>query len=344
MTQLHTLQTPKNSLQQILLQMFSGYWVSQAIYVAAKLGVADCLQAEAKHCDELAVLVGADARALYRLMRALASLGIFAEEESGSFKLTPLAACLQSQAPNSARALVIMRGEEPYRAWGDLLYSVKTNASAFEQIYGMNLFQYHAANPEPAKLFDEAMTSLSSIESAAVLERYDFSAFHKLVDVAGGQGYLIAAILNAYPKLEGVLFDQDPVIARARFILEAAGILDRCQLVGGDFLEEAPAGGDAYLLKHILHDWDDQRAIAILRNCRQAMVDNGRILIVEHIIPPGNTPFFGKLYDLHMLVLCPGGRERTVVEYQSLLELAGFRLTGITPTTSYVSVIEGVKA
>ena len=343
MTQLHTRQSKEMSPQQTLLQLFSGYWVSQAIYVAAKLGIADCLQAEAKHCDELATLTGADAQALYRLMRALASLGIFAEGESGYFQSTPLATCLQSQAPNSVRSLVLMRGEEAYRAWGDLLYSIQTNTSAFEQIYGMNLFQYHAEHPEPAKLFDQAMTSLSSVECAAVLESYDFSAFHRLVDVAGGQGRLIAAILKAYPTLEGVLFEQDSVIASAQPVLAAAGVLDRCQRVGGNFFEEAPAGGDAYLLKHILHDWDDERAIAILRNCHQAMVDNGKILIVEQIIPPGNGPFLGKLYDLHMLVLCPGGRERTAAEFQSLLEVAGFRLTGITSTTSDVSLIEGVK-
>lgn len=343
MPQPHPPQLKEITPQQTLLQMVSGYWVSQVIYVAAKLGIADFLQAEAKHCDELATLTGTDARALYRLMRALASLGIFAEGESGYFQLTPLAACLQSQAPNSARSLVIMRGEEPYRAWGDLLYSIQTNASAFERIYGMNLFQYHAENPEPAKIFDQAMTSLSSIESSAVLESYDFSAFHKLVDVAGGQGRLIAAILNAYPRIEGVLFDQDSVIATARPILKSAGVLDRCQIVGGNFFERAPTGGDAYLLKHILHDWDDERAIAILRSCHQAMVDTGKVLIVEQIIPPGNDPVVSKLYDLHMLVLCPGGRERTVAEYQSLLEATGFRLTGITPTTADVSLIEGVK-
>jgi ubiquinone/menaquinone biosynthesis C-methylase UbiE len=276
-------------------------------------------------------------------LRALASLGVFAETELNHFTLTPLAACLQSDVPDSFRAFVIMLGEEQYRAWGEFMHSVQTGDSSFEHIYGMNLFEYLAQNPESAKIFDESMTNASVVESAALAASYDFSSIQTLVDVAGGEGHLIASILKSNPTLKGVLFDQPYVIERAKRFLEAEGVLERCHLAAGNFFESVPEGGDAYILKYIIHDWDDERAIAILKQCHKVMPDNGKLLVAEKVIPPGNQPFMGKFFDLHMLVMTPGGRERTEAEYRALFEKAGFKLTRIVPTQREVSIIEGIR-
>jgi len=329
--------------QLAVLQMASGYWVSQSIYVAAKLGIADLLKDSPKSCDELATATGTNAPSLYRVLRALASLGVFAETQPNHFTLTPLAACLQSDVPDSFRAFVILLGEEHYRAWGDLLHGVQTGGSPFENVYGMNLFDYLAQNPESAKIFDESMTNASAIESATIAASYDFSSIQTLVDVAGGEGLLIASILKSNPTLKGVLFDRPYVIERAKRFLEAEGVLERCQLAAGNFFESVPEGGDAYILKHIIHDWDDERAIAILKQCHKVMPANGKILVAEQVIPPGNQPFRGKFLDLHMLAVLPGGRERTEAEYRALFEKAGFKLTRIVPTQDDMSLIEGIR-
>jgi hypothetical protein len=296
-----------------------------------------------KSCDELATATGTHAPSLYRVLRALASLGVFAETELNHFTLTPLAACLQSDVPDSFRAFVILLGEEHYRVWGDLLHGVQTGGRPFEHIYGMNLFEYLAQNPESAKIFDESMTNFSVFDSAAIAASYDFSFIQTLVDVAGGQGLLIASILKSNPTLKGVLFDQPYVIERAKRLLEAEGVLERCHLAAGNFFESVPEGGDAYILKHIIHDWDDERAIAILKQCHKVMPDNGKLLVAEQVIPPGNEPFMGKLLDLNMLVMTPGGRERTEAEYRALFEKAGFKLTRIVPTQDEMSIIEGIR-
>jgi ubiquinone/menaquinone biosynthesis C-methylase UbiE len=329
--------------QVALLQMASGYWVSQSIYVAAKLGIADLLKDSPKSCDELATATGTNAPSLYRVLRALASLGVFAETQPNHFTLTPIAACLQSDVPDSFRAFVILLGEEHYRVWGDLLHGVQTGGRSFEHIYGMNIFEYLAQNPESAKIFDESMTNFSVFESAAIAASYDFSSIQTLVDVAGGEGHLIASILKSNPTLKGVLFDQPYVIERAKRFLEAEGVLERCQLAAGNFFESVSEGGDAYILKHIIHDWDDERAIAILKQCHKVMPDNGKLLVAEQVIPPGNEPFMGKLLDLNMLVMTPGGRERTEAEYRALFEKAGFKLTRIVSTQEDVSIIEGIR-
>jgi hypothetical protein len=329
--------------QLAVLQMASGYWVSRSIYVAAKLGIADLLKDSPKSCDELATATGTHARSLYRVLRALASLGVFAETQPNHFTLTPLAACLQSDVPNSFRAFVIMLGEEQYRAWGEFMHSVQTGDSSFEHIYGMNIYEYLAQNPEPAKIFDESLTNFSVLESATIAASYDFSSIQTLVDVAGGQGLLIASILKSNPTLKGVLFDQPHVIERAKRFLEAEGVLERCQLAAGSFFESVPEGGDAYILKHIILDWDDERAIGILKRCHKVMPDNGKVLVAEQVIPPGNQPFMGKFLDLHMLAVTSGGRERTEAEYRALFEKAGFKLTRIVPTQREVSIIEGIR-
>jgi hypothetical protein len=236
-----------------------------------------------------------------------------------------------------------MQGEVNYQAWGEFMHSVQTGGSSFEHIYGMNLFEYLAQNPESAKIFDESMTNLSVIQSAAIAASYDFSSIQTLVDIAGGQGLLIASILKSNPTLKGVLFDQPHVIERAKRFLEAEGVLERCQLAAGNFFESVPEGGDAYILKYIIHDWDDERAIAILKQCHNVMPANGKILVAQQVIPPGSEPFIAKFLDLHMLAVTPGGRERTEAEYRALFEKAGFKLTRIVPTQDEMSIIEGIR-
>jgi hypothetical protein len=330
--------------QLAMLQMVSGYWVSQSIYVATKLGIADLLKDSPKSCDELATATGTHAPSLYRVLRALASVGVFAETQPNHFTLTPLAACLQSDVPNSFRAFVIVAGEEQYRAWVEFMHSVQTGGSSFEHIYGMNLYEYLAQNPESAKIFDESMTNFSEIESPAIAASYDFSSIQTLVDIAGGQGLLIASILKSNPTLKGVLFDQPHVIERAKRFLEAEGVLERCQLAAGSFFESVPEGGDAYIFKNIIVDWDDERAIGILKRCHKVMPDNGKLLVAEQVIPPGNQPSIGKLLDLHMLAVASGGgRVRTEAEYRALFEKAGFKLTRIIPTQGDMSIIEGIR-
>jgi hypothetical protein len=323
-----------------LLQMSNGYWVSQALYAAAKLGIADLLKDGAKHSDELAQATGTHARSLYRLLRGLASVGVFAEHAPHVFSLTSIANGLRSDIPGSMRSSVLLAGEEYYQAWGNILYSLQTGKSAFEQTQGLPAFQYYAEHPESSKIFDQAMKNISDAIKPAIAHGYDFSSIRKLVDVGGGNGSLIAAILRANPGLQGVLFDQEAAIATAPSVLAEVG--DRCECIVGDFFEAVPAGADAYLLKYVLHNWDDERAIAILKNCHDAMQENSKLLIVEQVIPPGNEPFFGKLIDLQMLVNF-SGCERTEQEYRSLFAAAGFELTRVVSTRSNVSVLEGKK-
>ncbi|NEP63408.1 MAG: methyltransferase [Symploca sp. SIO2G7] len=329
--------------QTILLQMITGYWVSQCIYIAAKLGIADLLQDGEQHSDALAIATNTNKDSMYRLLRALASIGIFAQTKPYCFTLTPLATYLQSNVPQSLRAMSIMFGEEHYQAWGNLMSSMQTGQNAFEDLYNTNIFEFYKQNPTPGQVFDQAMTDASGIENVAVLNAYDFSAIDKLVDIGGGNGKLLSSILQAYPTMTGVLFDQPEVIHRASDLVEKSGVSDRIQLATGNFFETIPVEADAYVLKHILHDWGDEQAIAILKNCYQAMAESGRLLVIEIIILPGNEPCPAKFIDINMLVVSPGGRERTNAEYEELLKAAGFKLTRIIPTASNVSVIEGVK-
>jgi ubiquinone/menaquinone biosynthesis C-methylase UbiE len=276
------------------------------------------------------------------LLRALASLGIFAEDPHGRFTSTPLGACLEDR-PGSQRALAIMSGSEHYRAWADLLYSVQTGRNAFEHIYGQPVFDYLAAHPEAGRIFDAAMTGVHGAETQAMLAAYDFSPFRTLVDVGGGNGTVLTAVLHKYPALQGILFDRPEVIERARPNLRAAGVETRCRAVTGNFFAAVVEGGDAYLMRHIIHDWDDEQCHTILTNCHRALRPGGKLLVVECVVPPGNEPFSGKFLDVNMLVI-PGGQERTEAEYRRLFEAAGFRLTRIVPTATEVCVIEGEKS
>jgi hypothetical protein len=321
------------------MRLGTGYWVSQCVYVAALLGIADLLKDGPRSPAELAKATGTHERSLYRLLRALASVGIFAEDAEGRFSLTPLAEPLRSDLPDSMRSAAIFMGEELYRAWGELLYSVRTGKTAYDKVFGQPIFDYLSTHLREAKLFDEAMVSIHGPETAAMLDAYDFSGIGTLVDVGGGNGSLLIGVLQRYPSLRGILFDRSHVIERARASLEAAGLSGRCTTVPGSFFESVPAGGDAYLMRHIIHDWDDTQALTILRHCRNVMEPGRRLLIVENVVQPGNAPSFGKLLDLNMLVI-PGGMERTEEEYRKLLAEAGFRLERIVPTRTEMSVIE----
>ncbi|HEV3256213.1 MAG TPA: methyltransferase [Gemmataceae bacterium] len=344
MPQQETASTPADLPPQLVIrQMLTGYWMAQGVYVVAKLGIADLVKDGPKNADELAKATGVNARSLYRLLRALASVGVFAEDAGGRFRLTPPAACLLSDAPGSQRAAALMMGEEHFRCWTDLLYSIETGETAFEHVYGEPVFTYLATHPHAAKVFDEAMTSIHGAETGAMLAVYDFSPVRTLVDVGGGNGTLLTTVLRKYPSMRGILFDRPDVIERARANLKAAGLEERCQAVAGSFFESVPPGGDAYLLRHIVHDWDDGECQTILRNCRKVMPQTGRLLVIESVIPPGNEPCFGKLLDVNMLVI-PGGMERTEPEYRDLFAKAGFTLSRVVPTDREVSVVEGQPA
>jgi len=329
--------------QQQISRMLTGYWVSQALYVAAKLGLADLLKDGPRTADALAPATQTHPRSLYRLLRSLASIGVFAEDEQRNFSLTPLADCLRSDLPGSQRSLAIMTGEEHYHSFGQLLFSVQTGKMAFDKLYGMPVFDFLQKHPEQAKIFDEAMVGVHGRETAAMLDAYDFSGIGMLADIGGGNGSVLTTILKKYPAMRGILFDLPGVVERAKAKIQAAGVADRCQVIGGNFFESVPGGADAYLLRHIIHDWDEEKATRILQNVCRAMGKDGRLLVVESVIPPGSNPSFGKLLDLAMLVL-PGGEERTEEEYRKLYETAGFRLTRIVPTKAEVGVIEGKKA
>jgi SAM-dependent methyltransferase len=328
--------------EQRLNQMIVGAWVTQAIYVAAEIGIADLLAAAPRTAAELAREVGVHAASLYRVLRALASIDLFSEDDHGRFALTPLGRRLGSETPGSKRSLARMAGAEFYRSWGSLLSSVETGAAAFDQVFGKPFFQYMRANPERWRIYDAAMTGVHDSETMPVLEAYDFTPLQTIVDVGGGNGMTLAAILRRHPSIRGILFDLPAVADRAEEVVAGCGVSDRCRVVGGDFFHSVPASGDAYLLRHVLHDWEDREAVTILRRCREAMRPGGRVLVVETVIPSGNAPCFGKWLDLMMLVV--GGRERTREQYAGLFSAAGLRLSRIVPTAHEVSVIEGVPS
>jgi hypothetical protein len=326
-----------------MVHMICGFMISQAIYVAAKLGLADLLSDGPKASDELARATSMHAPSLYRVMRALASVGVFTETEPGVFGLTPLAETLQTDAPDSMRAMsIFMSGQCNWQAWGNILHSVKTGESSFEHIFGKSFFQHLECNTDMARIFDEAMTCNSVPFNAAVTDAYDFSSTGTLVDIGGGQGSLLVSILKANPNLKGVLFDVPHVVCAAQSLMQTKGVAERCEIVTGDFIEAVPAGGDLYMMKHIIHDLDETSAVTVLSNCRRAMSDDAKLLIIEEVIPQGNEPAAGKFSDLQMLLM-PGGRERTKAEYEALLAKAGLKLTRVVPTASPLSVIEAIK-
>lgn len=331
------------SPQETLQHLLNGYRITQILYVAAKLGLADSLADGPKTVEELAAATGAYADALYRVLRALASIGVFEETAARRFALTPLAECLQTAHPESMRAQALFFGEDSYRSWAELMYSVMTGATAFEHVFGAAHFDYLAQHPEASAIFNRTMSESSRRSAAAITGAYDFSAAGTVVDVGGGQGMLIAAVLRANPALHGILFDQPHVVASAESILAEAGVADRCARIGGDFFASVPPGGGIYTLRHIIHDWDDERSITILRNCAQALAPGGKVVVVERVIEAGNEASWAKFLDLQMLVM-NGGRERTAEEFHRLFTAAGLTPPRILPTATDASILEGERA
>ena len=326
---------------QLLNQIALGYILSAALNVALELRIADRLADNPRSVADLAQDAGVTEDGLYRVLRALASGGIFEEQQTRTFALN-LPATMLRQGPASLYDLGLwMTDPFHFRVYAEMLHAVTTGQPAAERVTGMPVFEYFAREPKLSAVFNNAMTSWSGPTVAAALKAYDFSGIRVLVDVAGGHGYVLTSVLRQYPAMRGVLFDLDHVIAGAAPVITTAGVGDRVQTAAGDFFTAVPAGGDAYIMKNIIHDWDDERSIAILENIRTALGDrrDGRVILLEAVIPHGNQPDFGKLIDLEMLLM-PGGRERTADEFASLFEQGGFSLARIVPTESPLSVIE----
>jgi len=326
---------------QDLLRMGFGFAAAQALYVAAELGIADLLPDGARSIDYLAQSTRTDAEALYRVLRFLASEGVFREESPRHFGQTDLSSALRADAPGSPRDFILMLGQEPYTAWGQLLHSVRTGRTAFEHVFGLSRFEWLAKHSEQAALFQRAMVALSQGGNVAAAEAYDFTECKRLVDVGGGHGQLLSAIVTRNPHLSGVLYDLSAGIAAAR--KGVGGPLPRCELVVGDFFERVPEGCDAYIIKKVIHDWDDERAVKILENCRRAMAPGGKVLVAETIVPTGNDPHPIKVMDLNMLVVT-GGLERTQEQYDRLFFRAGLRFARVVTTKSPLSILEAVGA
>jgi hypothetical protein len=324
-----------------LFQMTTGFAISQAIFVAARLDVAEQLAAGPLPVEELARKTGADADALYRVLRALASVGVFTEVTARRFGNTPMSEFLRPGVPGSQRAGALMIGSLCYPSFGELSWSVQTGRPGFDRVFGAPIFDWLARRPDEGRGFDEAMTSIHGAETPATIEAYGFTGLQTIVDVGGGNGSALVAILRSAPQARGIVFDLPGVVERTTPLIAAAGLASRCTAQAGSFFESVPGGADAYVLRHILHDWDDQKSIQILRRCREAAAAGGKVLVVESVIPGGDEPHPGKWLDVIMLAV-PGGRERTAAEYEALLEAAGLKLQRIVPTRSPVSVVEAV--
>jgi precorrin-6B methylase 2 len=329
------------SLAMTLRQMFTGYWISQSIYAVAKLGVADLLDSSPRGVEQIARSLSVNENTLYRIMHTLASYGLFEEGPDRHFRLTPLGTLLQTDVPGSMRSMAIWNGELPYRAWGAVMHTLETGEPALKHALGMKLFEYLSQDPESRRVFDEAMTGLSMQVSRAVVSAYDFSGIDRLVDVGGGQGTLAASIRAAHDQRKAILFDLPPAVENARKQVELAGLASRCEVAGGDFFEAVPAGADCYILASVIHDWDDEHSLRILKQCRRAMDRGSRLLLVECVLPDSSEPVFSKLLDLQMLVVT-GGSERTERQFKDLLTAAEFRVTQVIQTTAPECVIEAV--
>jgi hypothetical protein len=329
-----------------LFRMVTGYYISRVVWVAAELGIADLLRDAPRDAEDLANATQTHAPSLRRVLRLLVTAGVFVENEDGRFALSPVGQFLRSGVPGSMRAAARLFGGPTQDLWAEILHSVRTGNPTSPLVWGTDSFSYMNEHPELAALFDEAMADWTKQVAAAAADAYDFSRFGTIVDVGGGNGTLLAGILARTPGPRGIVFDLPHVAARAEAHLAALGLAGRCSVVGGDFFKEVPGGGDAYLLKHVIHDWNDARAGEILRTCRRAMGRDAKILIVEGVYPPrlDQTPASqgAAANDVNMLV-CTGGRQRSEPEFRALYAAAGFELTGLVPTPPLqIQVIEGV--
>lgn len=324
-----------------LHRLMNGFQVSQAIHVAAVLGVADYMDTVPRPSDEIAAAVGAHSGALYRLLRALAAIGVLREDDDRRFSLTAMGERLRSNAELSMKPFATFIGQAYlWHTWEHLLHSVKTGENAFRTIHGMDIWAYRERHPEQNAIFNAAMTGSAHRVNGAIVTGYDFSRFTRIADIGGGQGSLLTAILTAHPTVHGVLFDLPHVVATAVPVLTATGVESRCDVVGGNMFESIPHSCTAYVMKFILHDWDDANCIRILEVCRRAMSSDATLLVIERLVGPPNEDPMTKLSDLHMLV-GPGGRERTRMEFAALFQAAGLRLVDIVPTSAPVTLIIG---
>jgi hypothetical protein len=323
---------PTPESQERLLTLVRSYRLSQAVYVATRLGIPDLLADGPRETDELARATGCHAPSLHRVLLALAGAEVFEQVGPRRFALTAVGAGLRTGVPGSQRpGVLLLLDESLWRPWGHLLHTVRTGENAFHHTHGAGLFDYLAGHPEVASVFDAAMTDYSAVQAPTIAAIYDFSRMNLVVDVGGGHGRLMATLLERYPRLRGILFDLPHVVEGARPLLDATGVADRCELVGGSFFESVPAGGDAYVLRDIIHDWEDEQAVAILANCRRAMADGARLLLVErYVATDPHEALAVRLTDLVMLVNV-GGRERTTDEYATLLARSGLRLGRTIP-------------
>jgi hypothetical protein len=327
-----------------LLELAQGAWLTQALYVTVKLGIADALRDGPRSAEDVATAVGTDPGATYRVMRALAANGLLKLRRDGRFSLTRVGQALRSDYDGSMAPMIAMVGHpEHWEHWGNLLHSVRTGESAAEKVRGLPVFDYLDTNPEYAKVFNDAMTGVSAVAISAAVPAYPFSDHKLIVDVGGGHGALLSAVLAQAPDARGVLFDLPAVVDGAGAEFDRAGVAHRCTKTAGSFFESVPDGGDAYLLKTVIHDWDDEKSLTILRNVRTAIHPNGKVLLFEMVLPEGAPPHPGMLLDLEMLVH-PGGRERTAAEYRDLLARAGFRMTRVIGTPGPMSIVEAVPA
>ncbi len=330
-------QVPPDAALAVLL---NGHVVSRLLYAAAKLGLADVLKDGPVDHERVAEAVGAEPGAVYRVMRTLAGAGVFTEVEKGVFGLTPVGEILRSDVTNSQRALVILMWEPWWRrGWDEMLHSVVTGETAFDRVHGCGLFEYLRKDTEAAKLFGMAMTSFTAKETDAILAAYDFSRVSRIMDLGGGHGLLLSSILKAYKAVRGAVLDLPYVVEQAKAAARPGIDRARCEFMAGDFFERVPPGADCYMLKSVLHDWEDDKARVILKNCRKAMAEGGRLLVIERVMPEGDGPSQAKIMDMVMLVNL-GGRERTEGEYVSLLNSSGFNAVRCIPTASPMSIIE----
>jgi hypothetical protein len=335
---------PKPSPREVMLFMIGGYWVSRLIFVAARLGLADALAEKPLTPEALAGRVGAHADNLYRALRGLASMGIFAELPDGRFRLTPLARVLQSNAKESLRDFALMMIDDyNWQAVGALEHAIVTGGNPFEHVHKTPLFRFLQDHPDKERVFAAAMASVSAEQIAAVAQAYPFGTIARLVDVGGAHGHMLAEILRRHKSLKGVLYDQPKVVAEAEAsgFVTAPDIRGRCTIEGGDFFHSVPVGADGYIMKYIVHDWDDERCVRILKNCRDAMAKGGRVLVVDAVIPGNNAKNWTKLIDIAMMALT-GGKERTREEFRDIFARAGLRLTRVIPTKSDLSIVEAV--
>jgi hypothetical protein len=326
-----------------MLQILGGAQVAGAVSCLAQLGIPDLLESGPKSAEELAKGIGAQPQALYRLMRATACVGVLAEGPDRKFSQTPMSAVLRSNANPSLRALAIMGGREWHgRAWSSLDHCVRTGKQAMEHIYGESIFEFMKQNPQEAQIFNDTMTNLSMIDGPAVTEAYDFHGINSIVDVGGGHGLLLAIILQKHTNMKGTLYDMPHVVNGA-----ADGplkpVLNRSTIASGDMFSSVPPGADAYIMKHIIHDWPDDLCVKILKACRKGVNPGGKLLVVDCVIQPGNEFSSAKFLDLQMLIF-PGGLERTDTQFRELLAASGWKLNRIIPTAATESIVEGVPA